>query len=1183
MLFIVNLNAQLNADSLTIYYDSGEYSKVVNHANNNIKDYSKISDTLNVNYYFKSIDKLANENYNRGQYTKAENYYFEYIRNVKSLYGENTNDYAYSLNELGLCYLRQKKYSEAEPLFINALNIRDRVLGEKHSNTLISMNNLGYLYQKTEGYLQAESLYKQTVQIAKSAYGNDHPKYTSYLDDLATVLYLQGKYDEQILIVFEALEIRKKSLSLDPEAYIRTANSLAYLYSLQGWYAKAEPLYKEVFELLKNNSNKNNDYYTVLQKLAKTYRELYKYKKAEPLYLEVLEYYRSVFGEDHRDYGASLNNLGLLFYAQGKYNAAEPVLIKASEIIKETSGESSSIYATSLDNLAKVYLSKGDFIKAEKLFLKALDITKKIDGNKTYSYAKTLNNLSDLYKKINQPYKQEKLLIESIEIKKETLGENHPLYLKSLVNLALFYRNYGVYEKSNKLYTQTCGKIKTLSGENTINYANCMTGFADINLLQEDYEMAEEKYLKAIAIKNEILGEDNISTTKSLSNLAVVYQYQEKYEESERVFRELLEINSTNDKQEGVDYAVTLGSFASTLYGLEKIEEADKMLLKSVELIGRIEGVNSAYYNQGVLNLTSKYLQQRNFEKANRYAIKSFEYYRNVIREASTFLNSIELLSLKTKLESNRLIPLLILEEFEIQNKEVVIGAYQNELLIKNLTLRNLNKVRMSIETSDDQNLKYIYLNYISNKQFLSKMESLPIEKRDSDYKLILNTTEKLEKELLNLSQPYSENYNFLSIKWKEIKSQLNDGEILVEFINYNEGPSKILSAFLLKKEFDAPKYIFITEENGLKSILNKYNANGLEKAINRKYIHLGFTSIFFEEISMHLNGVKTIYVSPSGMMHKTNFSALQLSDDKVIGEKYEVHVLGSSSELLVLKDFVINKNDNLEFLLYGDIDYDNRETVDSVIPSNINKLDLKDKLYAMRAGSGIVKWSYLAGSDKEINSIKSKSDSFAFKSKIIKGNQATKSSILKLDRKKDNYILHLATHGFFFENPKNELLENKGLINYIENNETSKAYFYKASDDPMLRSGLVFAGANEYWGNSIDTSVIDDGILTAKEISNLDLSACQLVVLSACDTGLGDINGSEGVYGLQRAFKMAGVKNIIMSLWKIPDVQTAELFDLFYEAFFKGNSIHDALRIAQSKMKDKYSPYYWAGFVLLE
>jgi CHAT domain-containing protein len=134
-----------------------------------------------------------------------------------------------------------------------------------------------------------------------------------------------------------------------------------------------------------------------------------------------------------------------------------------------------------------------------------------------------------------------------------------------------------------------------------------------------------------------------------------------------------------------------------------------------------------------------------------------------------------------------------------------------------------------------------------------------------------------------------------------------------------------------------------------------------------------------------------------------------------------------------------------------------------------------------------------------------------------------------------------------------------------------------------MLRSGLILAGGNKFWKNTNKEIAGDDGIVTAKEIANLDLSNCQLVVLSACETGLGDVNGSEGVFGLQRAFKMAGVKNIIMSLWKVPDAQTAELFEIFYAECFKGKTIPEAFREAQNKMKTKYNPYYWAGFVLLE
>ena len=217
---------------------------------------------------------------------------------------------------------------------------------------------------------------------------------------------------------------------------------------------------------------------------------------------------------------------------------------------------------------------------------------------------------------------------------------------------------------------------------------------------------------------------------------------------------------------------------------------------------------------------------------------------------------------------------------------------------------------------------------------------------------------------------------------------------------------------------------------------------------------------------------------------------------------------------------------------------------------------------------------------DKTISFTKTNS----FSSNIVNGKKATKKSILELDGRETLFVLHLATHGFFFPNIEKELPKDMNML--ISEDNISFSYnknIYKASEDPMFRSGLIFAGANKYWGKESENTVNDNGILTASEISNLDLSSCELVVMSACDTGLGDIKGSEGVFGLQRAFKMAGVKNIIMSLWKVPDKQTAELFEEFYRLTFEGKSIHKAFKMAQAKMKKKYSPYNWAGFVLLE
>lgn len=169
--------------------------------------------------------------------------------------------------------------------------------------------------------------------------------------------------------------------------------------------------------------------------------------------------------------------------------------------------------------------------------------------------------------------------------------------------------------------------------------------------------------------------------------------------------------------------------------------------------------------------------------------------------------------------------------------------------------------------------------------------------------------------------------------------------------------------------------------------------------------------------------------------------------------------------------------------------------------------------------------------------------------------------------------VLHLATHGFFFPDPK------QAAQNLLDEP------IFKLSENPMIRSGLILAGANHVWQGNEQIEGTEDGILTAYEISQMNLTNTELVVLSACETGLGDIQGNEGVFGLQRAFKMAGAKYLIMSLWQVPDFQTQDLMTTFYEKWLEeGLEIPAAFREAQMEMKEKYeNPYFWAGFVLVE
>ena len=296
---------------------------------------------------------------------------------------------------------------------------------------------------------------------------------------------------------------------------------------------------------------------------------------------------------------------------------------------------------------------------------------------------------------------------------------------------------------------------------------------------------------------------------------------------------------------------------------------------------------------------------------------------------------------------------------------------------------------------------------------------------------------------------------------------------------------------------------------------------------------------------------------------------------------------MGSTRQLVVPFESKI-ANQNATAQLYGGIQYDASPAI--AINNNTNSDDL-----AARRGPAPLpashnwggendstlrgdSWNNLRWTDVEISAAAEIMQSKGIAVTLKKGAEATEESFKAIGTESHSpRILHVATHGFFFPDPK----ASKPGEGQAVGEKT-----FKVSDNPMIRSGLVLAGGNHAWktGKPLRPE-LEDGILTAYEISQMNLSNTELVVLSACETGLGDLVGNEGVYGLQRAFKIAGAKYLIMSLWQVPDFQTQVFMSAFYEHWMTDEqSVPEAFRATQSELKAKYGEAFkWAGFVLVE
>lgn len=942
--------------------------------------------------------------------------------------------------------------------------------------------------------------------------------------------------------------------------------------------------YQNKIEQLKKNGDTLSLNYTILlDDIGEFYYNQNNYSHAEIFFKKSLQIKKEIIGENHGEYVYSLNNLGALYGQLGQYLEAEKLLLKSLKIKSGISGNNYNQYLKTLENLAIIYAQQGKYSMAEPMFLDNLNKIESIYGQKSQEYLSTLGKVAFFYQNKGEFYKSESMLLKIIEITKDYLGEFNLNFSNAIDRLAQLYRLQGKYSEAERLFLQSLTIRKNILGEKNKEYISSLNNLASIYQSKNNYSKAEELYLKVIEIYNLIIDVSKRDNDYAvyLNNLASIYDDQGKFFEAQKLYKEVLSIKKNIFGDKSLSYSITLKNLALSYREQGNFLEAEKLFLESLNIKEKVLGVNHQSYILNLLNLAVLYRQSSNYEKSLYYLEEFMKTNMARIKDDVLNLSEKEILQYTDYNNSVFSSPLSFIYEFSKYNSLNKL-YFENELFLKNLSLSNNLRLKNLIKNENSNELKDKFDLFLENKKQIQKLEEIPFSNRPKNLSSLKIKTEQIEKELIKESAAFAKNEKSLSVKFDHVKARLSKNEVTINLVNFNYFKKRatvniIYAAFVTKKDSKFPQFIPLFEEKQLNTILEQNKNLSDSSKIDINYQEKALSNLLLKPLENELKEISTIYLSLSGLTHQINVAALPVNENQTFGQKYKIHILNSPSELIDYTATSFDKKEKLDFILYGGIDYDKKINISSQsMPTDRNLIHVDEEIMALQTRSGISSFGYLLGTKNEIQNISTLANKSNLKAIIFEDKNATEESIKQLDGRATPFVLHLATHGFFFPDP---VIESSNDKLFFE----GKSKIFKSSDDPMMRSGLVFSGANKSWGQLNENQSEDDGILTANEISNLDLSACQLVVLSACETGLGEVKGSEGVFGLQRAFKMAGVKNIIMSLWKVPDVQTAELFNIFYSECFAGKTIHEAFKIAQSKMKEKYSPYYWAGFVLLE
>jgi CHAT domain-containing protein len=1108
---------------------------------------------------------------------------------VKKDFGENHSLYSGSIFFLALCHFKLYHYEKAEKYFTQQKFLLSKLSGEKDKSYTACLINLAALYRDMGKYQQSEALYIQANSINKVILGENDPDYSTCLNNLASLYQYIGQYAKAEQLFNESGNNLKRILGENDAIYATSLNNLATLYSQMGLYEKAKPILIRVLELRKILLGEaHRDYGASLNNLAALYGNMGQYEKAEPLYLQAISIQKNAKKDNQPEYATILDNLAHLYKHLGSYTKAEKLYVESGEIRIKTLGSNHPDIATTLNNIAELYTDAGQYEKAEPIFILARDLLKNAFGEAHPAYAASLNSLGSLYESMGFYKKAEPLYLQSIDIKKKIFGEAHPDYATGLNNLAFLYFNIGQFEKAEPLFARAMEITKKIVGENGPDFATQLNNIANVWQSLEQYTKAEQAYLRTMQIREKVYGINHKDYAASLNNLAGLYTETGQYKKAEPLIIQAKDIWKKVVGENRPEYATGLNNLAA-FYRKSQTQyaQSETFYLEAIRLRKMLLGEKHPYYSETQNDLALLYMQMGQYKKAEPLFLSSSGILLQNIAGTFTILSEKE----KGKyLDYNR-------EIVECNNSylynnskasaTIIENNYNLELGFKSLALADTKNMLESIRNNKDTVVKRIFEQWMVAKNALAKKYTTVTTSRTADLISLEQETEALEKELNRKSSTFSSQQKALQVSMKDVQHNLEEDEAAVEFIKfklYNKKwtDSVIYGAYIVRKHDLAPQFVVLCEKKQLQQLFDsagntasklvKSFYRGLDVKTKESKLGTNLYKLIWEPIEPFLKGIKKISYSPAGKLYSVAFHALPVDSSTILMDKYQLQQYTSTRQIsLRTQNGAVVKPGSIA--LFGDATF----TMDSLqLVKHRNKKEglaiNSTPAYSTKTrGNENGVWVNLPGTAEEIKKI----------GQLFADNKISTQSFIQESASEDNLktftgrspqVIHVATHGFFLPEfkKKNPSAAGKGNV-------------YSLAEDPLLRSGLVFAGGNYAWSGKTPVDGVEDGIATAYEISQLNLSNTELLVLSACETALGDIKGTEGVFGLQRAFKMAGVKKMIVSLWQVPDKETAELMTTFYTYWMKGKTINDSFTQAQADMRKKYSPYYWAAFVLVE
>jgi antitoxin component YwqK of YwqJK toxin-antitoxin module len=1149
--------------------------------------------TQNKIYEAVALDGLGEVYFTTYNYPKAK----ELWQQVKEILEKNKSTqgiyYIDVLQELSLVLplVDKKDVPLAEKHLLQAVDLaRQLGAGWKYRNML---GSLATFYMTHDFYDKAGVIIEKRIASLEEARDTDSENYAEAIRDRANNEYYQGNYNSAIKIFETVLPLAEKLKPLNPKLYVDALYDLGACYSDLNQMDQAESYMRQA--LIASQTLLGQSHITTIDRtnsLASILKKDQQYTEAEKYFRQASELIKKSFGADNLKYAYSIDNIAGVYLDRNDYKKALEYYRAYEDLLVKLKPKASNVYVNLQDNIAAVYSYLGNFTLAERTYLQALDLTREIYGEKEMAYAWRLKTVGTFYFNESRYDLAEKMLSEAEQLAKRYLGENNHEYANFLTTLARTKVNMEKYKEAEELILKAVAIQKRSINDHFGSYVGSVENLENFYSLFGRYTEALDqvdnllplialkwgkgrRYIENLLFKSNVflslkqydsarvISRQVLAVAEDLfgpSHWMVLYAYRDlgfadikqlKLDDAEKHFQYIIDQMKISGNIQSSDFAIALNNIATVQVEKKNYVLAEKYLKEAITINEKLNSSTGIDFNH--LNLGKVYSQwgkpelaETNFKLAmnnrTKYLLANF-YFLSDNEKAQYWNSNKNFIEYFQSFAANR----------SKQNPAIVQDLYNLQLATKGILLSTSNKIKKRILSSGDSVMINHYYQWLRQRDQLAQFYALSkneIKLKKSSIDSLEQLAKATEKEL-NINAEDLEKDKGRETTWREVQRALTPNEAAIEIIRVRHHTSHptdsilYVAMVLTTESKNGPQAVVLPDGKLLEGRALRFYKN----AISTQLVDSLSYKNYWSQIHRLVKNKTKLYLSLDGVYNSINLSTLRDASGHYLVESKNLTIVSNTKDVVYLKKsnnlFTKTNASLIGFPKYF-IGKDRFKEKSKQRDFNFDQLSERDF-------TGIAE---LPGTKTEIEKVDDILSIHRWQVKTYTHEEATEEVLKKVTQPG---LLHIATHGFFTDDK--------------DKNNTA---------DPMLRAGLLFTGAANFLQDKVNWGT-DNGILTAYEASNLNLDNTELVILSACETGKGEVQDGEGVYGLQRAFQTAGAKAILMSLWKVDDTATQELMTLFYENWTSGKSKSEAFKQAQLSLKQKYtSPYYWGAFVMM-